>query len=91
MGENVKQFGNEVSNRWKGKMPKFFKKVMWACGLVSGTALAANEALTMANIQPHQWWTDILPYLIAIPAGAMFACKFTVEGGFPEDDNKYDE
>ena len=91
MGENVKQFGNEVSNRWKGKMPKFFKKVMWACGLVSGTALAVNTAIMAAGAQPHEWWVEIFPYLVGIPAGMIAVCKFTVEGGFPEDDNKYDE
>ena len=75
----------EAQSRWSKKMPKFFKKVMWLCGLVSGTTLAVNTALQTAGIQPHEWWTDIIPYLVSVPAGAMFACKFTVSGGMPED------
>ena len=65
-------------------MPKFFKTVMWVCGLVSGTSLAVNTAMMTAGAQPHEWWTDIFPYLVGIPAGAMFACKFTVNGGFED-------
>lgn len=26
----------EAKSRWSQKMPKFFKKVMWLCGIVSG-------------------------------------------------------
>lgn len=70
-------FWKELKNRWRNAMPKFFKRIMWVCGLISGTALAANEAMQMANVEPHQWWIDIRPYLIAVPAGAMFVCKFT--------------
>ena len=68
---------NELKSRWRNAMPRFFKRMMWICGLVSGTALAANEAMQVANIEPHQWWIDVRPYLIAVPAGAMFVCKFT--------------
>lgn len=78
----------EAKSRWGKTMPKFFKSVMWLCGLVSGTALAVNTALMTAGVQPHEWWTDIFPYLIGIPAGAMFACKFTVNGGMVEDEQK---
>ena len=58
-------------------MPKFFKRMMRVCALISGTALAAHEAMAVAGIQPHAWWLDVEPYLVAVPAGAMFACKFT--------------
>lgn len=72
------RFGlNVLRQRWNNAMPKFFKRMMWICGLVSGTALAANEAMELAHIEPHQWWIDIRAYFIAVPAGAMFACKFT--------------
>ena len=75
--KTMKDFWKELRQRWRNAMPQFFKRMMWICGLVSGTALAANEAMTVAGIEPHQWWIDIRPYLIAVPAGAMFACKFT--------------
>jgi len=71
-------FGLDVlKQRWSNAMPKFFRRMMWVCGLISGTALAANESMELAHIQPHQWWIDVVPYLVAVPAGAMFACKFT--------------
>ena len=75
--KTMKDFWKELRQRWRNAMPQFFKRMMWICGLISGTALAANEAMTVAGIEPHQWWIDIRPYLIAVPAGAMFASKFT--------------
>ena len=75
--KTMKDFWKELKQRWRNAMPKFFKRMMWICGLVSGTALAAHESMALAGIQPHQWWLDIEPYLVAVPAGAMFACKFT--------------
>ena len=75
--KTMKDFWKELKQRWRNAMPQFFKRMMWICGLISGTALAANEAMTVAGIEPHQWWIDIRPYLIAVPAGAMFAFKFT--------------
>lgn len=85
-----------LKNRWRNAMPQFFKRMMWICGLISGTALAINEALAAASIDPPEWWMDVRPYLIAVPAGAMFACKFTqnydkqgnpVESSPSDDDN----
>lgn len=73
----MKDFWEELKARWRNAMPQFFKRMMWICGLISGTALAAHESMALAGIQPHQWWLDIEPYLVAVPAGAMFACKFT--------------
>ena len=80
MGEEIKKTGNEALKRWQEKMPKFFRVVMWICALISGTALAVNTAILAA--QPHDWWVEIFPYLIGVPAGAMFAAKFTCDGGF---------
>ena len=75
--KTMKDFWKEMKTRWQNAMPRFFKRMMWICGLISGTALAAHESMALADIQPHQWWLDIEPYLVAVPAGAMFACKFT--------------
>lgn len=68
----------EIKERWKRHMPIFFKRVFTICSLVSGTALAANTAIVAAGATPHEWWTEMLPYLIGIPAGMAFVCKFTV-------------
>lgn len=73
----IRDFWNMLRHRWKNAMPKFFRRMMWICGLISGTALAAHESMALAGIQPHAWWLDVEPYLVAVPAGAMFACKFT--------------
>ena len=78
MGEQIKSFSKEAKKRWKAKMPRFFNRVCWVCSLISGTALAANEAMQLAGATPHEWWTDIFPYLVGIPAGMAFAAKFTM-------------
>ena len=75
--KTVGEFWKELKTRWQNAMPRFFRRMMWVCGLISGTALAAHESMALAGIQPHAWWLDIEPYLVAVPAGAMFACKFT--------------
>lgn len=67
----------ELRSRWRNAMPRFFARVCWVCSLISGTALAANEAMQVAGIQPHQWWLDVAPYLIGVPAGMAFAAKFS--------------
>lgn len=82
MGEMIKNTGNEAVKRWHEKMPKFFRWMMYLCGLVAGTTLCVNTFFNMSGIVPHDWWRDICPYLTGIPIGAMFAAKFTCDGGF---------
>lgn len=82
MGEKIKKTGNEAVRRWQEKMPKFFRWMMCLCALISGTALAVNTAVLAAGAQPHEWWVDVFPYLIGVPAGVMFCAKFTCDGGF---------
>ena len=73
----MKKFWTTIKSRWRNAMPKFFSRVCWTCSLISGSALAANEAMQVAGIQPHQWWLDVAPYLIGVPAGMAFAAKFS--------------
>lgn len=75
----------DAKSRWVKEEPKFFKKLMKASAFISGTALAANEAMQLAGVTPDDWWTEALKYLVAVPAGVMFACKFAVAGGVEED------
>lgn len=82
MGEQIKQTGNEAVERWHKKMPSFFRRMIYLCMLVLGTAIAVNTLFKYFDIQPHQWWTDVLPYLTGVPFGMMFAAKFTCDGGF---------
>lgn len=80
MGEKIRR--SELVERWHKKMPKFFRWLMYLCAFVAGLAFAVNTALSTAGATPHEWWTDIYPYLIGIPVGMGFCCKFTVDGGF---------
>lgn len=66
-----------LKERWSNKMPKFFKGVLCICALISGTALAVNTAIVAGGGVTHEWWNDIYPYLLGIPAGAAFVAKFT--------------
>lgn len=66
-----------LRQRWSAAMPKFFRVVCWLSALVGGTALAVNTAIMSGGGQTHEWWQDIYPYLIGIPAGAAFVAKFT--------------
>lgn len=66
-----------LRHRWTNTMPKFFRIVCWLSALVGGTALAVNTAITSGGGITHEWWQDIYPYLIGIPAGAAFVAKFT--------------
>lgn len=66
-----------LRQRWTAAMPRFFRVVCWLSALVGGTALAVNTAIMSGGGQTHEWWQDIYPYLIGIPAGAAFVAKFT--------------
>ena len=86
----LKSFWQVLSHRWKNTMPKFFRIVFWVCALVSGTALAVNTAIISAGGIPHEWWSDLYPYFIGIPAGMAFVCKFTQQyHGKPIDYDEY--
>lgn len=66
-----------VRQRWSNAMPKFFKVILCICALVGGTALAINTAIVTGGGVTHEWWNELYPYLIGIPAGAAFVAKFT--------------
>lgn len=73
----MKKLWNILRSRWSNSMPKFFSRICWAGSLISGTALAVNTAITAGGGTTHQWWNDIYPYLLGIPAGMAFVAKFT--------------
>jgi len=66
-----------LKGRWSNTMPKFFKGILCICALISGTALAVNTAIVAGGGVTHEWWNEIYPYLLGIPAGAAFVAKFT--------------
>lgn len=90
MEERVRCSWDVLKHRWKNAMPKFFRVVFWVCALISGTALAVNTAILSAGGVTHEWWNDLYPYLIGVPAGMAFACKFTQQyHGKPIDYDEY--
>ena len=66
-----------VRQRWSNTMPKFFKVILCVSALISGTALAVNTAIVAGGGVTHEWWNEVYPYLLGIPAGAAFVAKFT--------------
>ena len=50
MGETIKNTGNEAVRRWHEKMPKFFRLVMYLCGMIAGMTIAINTAFTSFGI-----------------------------------------
>lgn len=90
MGEQVRKAGSALGRRWRNTMPRFFRVIFWACSLVSGTALAVNTAIIAGGGTAHEWWTDVYPYLLGIPAGMAFVAKFTQQyNGKPIDYDEY--
>lgn len=91
MGNKLIKFKNVLRDRWRNTMPKFFRVICWVGALISGTALAVNTAITAGGGITHEWWNDIYPYLLGIPAGAAFVAKFTQmydDKGQPVHDRK---
>jgi len=76
----------EIKNRWKSETPKFFKGIVKIGLSVSGVALAMHLAVIGAGAGEPQWWIDIYPYIIAIPAGMAATAKLTRDYGI--DDQK---
>ncbi len=73
----MKKFWQTLRSRWRNHMPKFFSRICWVCALISGTALAANTAVQAGGGTTHEWWNELYPYLLGVPAGMAFVAKFT--------------
>ena len=86
MGEQIKNTSNELKERWKQKMPRFFKRLMTLCVCIAGTALGVNQVMEIGHAQPHEWWTDVYPLLLSVPTGMAIVCKLTVAGGYKDID-----
>ena len=86
MGEQIKQTGNELRERWHQRMPRFFYWiVVIACG-VGGCAFAINSALPALGGTHADWWPDVYRYILGACIGVVFVCKFTVAGGYKKID-----
>ena len=84
MGEVIKKTGSEIRERWHQKMPRFFYwLVVVACG-IGGTAAAINFGVPMLGGEHSEWWAEVYRYVISACIGVVFACKFTVAGGYKD-------
>lgn len=68
-----------LKDRWKSSTPKFFKNVLKIGLSISAIALAIHLAVSTAGAIEPQWWLDLYPYLIGIPAGMAAVAKLTKE------------
>jgi magnesium-transporting ATPase (P-type) len=80
MGESIRH--SEVVERWQQKMPRFFRQLTVVCACIATVAFTVNTAMNQAGATPHEWWTDVYPYLIGVPVGVIMASKLTVAGGY---------
>ena len=86
MGEQIKQTGNELRERWHQKMPRFFYwLVVIACG-IGGLAFAINNGIPALGGTHSDWWADVYRYILGACIGVVFVCKFTVAGGYKKID-----
>lgn len=84
MGRRFRRTGKEMANRWHEKMPRFFYwLIVVACGIGGGSA-AINQLVPMTGGVLHEWWIDLYPYVFGTCVGVVFACKFTVAGGYKD-------
>ena len=80
----MKKVIQNIRNRWKAETPIFFKNVVKIGVSISGVALAMHLAIIGADAVEPQWWVDIYPYVIAIPAGMAATAKLTTNYGNKE-------
>lgn len=78
----------EIKSRWKADTPKFFKYIVNIGTIISGVALAMHVALESSGAIEPQWWVNIYPYIIAIPAGMAATAKLTRDYGIDEQKSK---
>lgn len=86
MGEQIINTGNEAVKRWHQKMPRFFYwLVVIACG-IGGLAFAINTGVPALGGTLDEWWTEWYGRILSGCIGVVFACKFTVAGGYKKID-----
>ena len=80
----MKEIIMNIKNRWKSETPIFFKTIVKVGISISGVALAMHLAIVSSGAIEPQWWVNIYPYVIAIPAGMAAASKLTRDYGIKE-------
>lgn len=75
-----------IKDRWQATSPLIFRRICNICVGISTVAVAVQTALVAAGANTPQWWTDLFPYLVGIPAGMAAVAKLTKEDKSNEND-----
>lgn len=73
----IQNLFNRLSERFQADTPKIAGGVRNISVFISGAALAVMTALLTAQSPIPEWFNNVYPYLIGIPAAIAFACQFS--------------
>lgn len=73
----ITSFFRRLSERFQADTPKMASRIRNVSAFISGVALAVMTALLAAQSSIPEWFNNVYPYLIGIPAAIAFACQFS--------------
>ena len=86
MGENIKNTGNELKNRWIQDMPPFFRGIVkLAIGMLAAS-IAINFGLPALGAELYDWWPSVYTHVLVACFCIIIVCKMTVAGGYKHID-----
>ena len=86
MGEQIKNTGNELKNRWLMKMPRFFRMIVKIVTAIALTATTVNFAVPALGGALYDWWPQVYTHVLVGSICIVMVCKLTVAGGYKELD-----
>ncbi len=86
MGEQIKNTGNELKNRWLMKMPRFFRMIVKIVTAIAATATTVNFAVPALGGELYDWWPQVYTHILVGSICIVMVCKLTVAGGYKELD-----
>lgn len=72
----IENIFHRLAERFQADTPKIAGRVRNISAFISGLALAVMTALLAAQSPIPEWFNNIYPYLIGVPAAVAFACQF---------------